>query len=107
MSSLRRDLTDAQWALLDSLIPEPPRRKDSRGRPWRGRREVLDGILFILRTGAAWADLPERYPPYQIESGGPVMPRSKSRATVRSLVSFGSSRYAMPGGRTQASVSRS
>ena len=65
MSSLRRDLTDAQWALLDSLIPEPPRRKDGRGRPWRGRREVLDGILFILRTGAAWADLPERYPPYQ------------------------------------------
>jgi len=47
------------------LIPEPPRRKDGRGRPWRGRREVLDGILFILRTGTAWADLPERYPPYQ------------------------------------------
>jgi len=65
MSSLRRDLTDAQWARLDSLIPEPPRRKDGRGRPWRARREVLDGVLFILRTGAAWADLPERYPPYQ------------------------------------------
>jgi transposase len=48
----------------DSLIPEPQRRKDGRGRPWRGRREVLDGILFILRTVAAWADLPERYPPY-------------------------------------------
>ena len=53
MSSLRRDLTDAQWALLHSLIPEPQRRKDGRGRPLRGRREVLDGILFILRTGAA------------------------------------------------------
>ena len=65
MSFSRRHLTDAQWELLDSLIPEPPRRKDGRGRPWRGRREVLDGILFILRTGAAWADLPERYPPYQ------------------------------------------
>ena len=63
MSSLPRDLTDAQWALLDPLIPEPQRRKDGRGRPWRDRREVLDGILFILRTGAAWADLPERYPP--------------------------------------------
>lgn len=63
--SLQRDLTDAQWALLDPLIPQPLRRKDGRGRPWRGRREVLDGILFILRTGAAWADLPERYPPYQ------------------------------------------
>ena len=60
-----RNLTDSQWAVLDQLIPEPVRRKDGRGRPWRGRREVLDGILFILRTGAAWADLPERYPPYQ------------------------------------------
>jgi transposase len=65
MSTWRRDLTDAQWELLDSLIPEPPRRKDGRGRPWRGRREVLNGILFILRTGAPWADLPERYPLYQ------------------------------------------
>ena len=65
MPSSRRDLTDAQWEFLDSLIPEPPRRRDGRGRPWRGRREVLNGILFILRTGAPWADLPERYPPYQ------------------------------------------
>ncbi len=60
-----RDLTDAQWTLLDPLIPEPKRRKDGRGRPWRDRREVLNGILYILRTGAPWADLPERYPPYQ------------------------------------------
>jgi len=58
-------LPDAQWDLLDLLIPEPPRRKDGRGRPWRGRREVLNGVLYILRTGAAWADLPERYPPSQ------------------------------------------
>jgi len=43
----------------------------------------------------------------EIASGGPVMPRSKSRATVRSLVRVGSSRWPMPGGRTQASVSRS
>ena len=65
MPSSQRDLTDAQWEFLDSLIPEPPRRRDGRGRPWRGRREVLSGILFILRTGAPWADLPDRYPPYQ------------------------------------------
>lgn len=60
-----RDLTDAQWAVLDPLIPEPKRRNDGRGRPWRDRREVLNGILYVLRTGAPWADLPERYPPYQ------------------------------------------
>lgn len=58
-------LTDAQWAILDSLIPEPPRRKDGRGRPWRSRREVLDGILLVLRTGARWSDLRRSYSPYQ------------------------------------------
>ena len=60
-----RDLTDLQWAGLDALIPEPPRRKDGRGRPWKGRRSVLNCILWVLRTGAPWADLPERYPSYQ------------------------------------------
>jgi transposase len=60
-----RDLTDSQWSVLDPLIPEPSRRKDGRGRPWKARRAVLDGILWVLRTGAPWADLPERYPPYQ------------------------------------------
>ena len=60
-----RDLTDAQWAILDPLIPEPERRKDGRGRPWKDRRSVLDGILWVLRTGAPWADLPGRDPSYQ------------------------------------------
>lgn len=59
------DLTDEQWELLEPLIPKPPRRSDGRGRPWRDAREVLNGILWILRTGAPWKDLPERYPPYQ------------------------------------------
>ncbi|HEX7362246.1 MAG TPA: transposase [Bryobacteraceae bacterium] len=60
-----RDLSDEQWEILEPLIPEPQRRKDGRGRPWRDRREVLNGILYILRTGAPWADLPKRHPPYQ------------------------------------------
>lgn len=59
------DVTDEQWAVLEPLIPEPPRRADGRGRPWRDRREVLNGILWILRTGAPWKDLPDRYPSYQ------------------------------------------
>ena len=59
------DLTDEQWTILQPLIPEPPRRPDGRGRPWRDAREVLHGVLWILRTGAPWQDLPERYPPYQ------------------------------------------
>jgi transposase len=59
------DLTDEQWRVLEPLIGEMPQRADKRGRPWRSSREVLNGILWILRTGAQWADLPERYPPYQ------------------------------------------
>lgn len=59
------DLTDEQWKVLEPLIGKLPRRSDGRGLPWRGSREVLNGILWILRTGAHWADLPERYPPYQ------------------------------------------
>lgn len=59
------DLTNEQWELLAPLIPEPLRRPDGKGRPRREPREVLNGILWILRTGAQWADLPERYPPYQ------------------------------------------
>ena len=60
------DLTDEQWEVLEPLIPDPPRRADGRGRrPWRDPRDVLDTILWVLRTGAPWHDLPERYPPYQ------------------------------------------
>lgn len=59
------DLTNEQWKILEPLIPEPPGRADGRGRPRRHPREVLNGILWILRTGAQWADLPKRYPPYQ------------------------------------------
>jgi transposase len=59
------ELTDDQWKLLDPLIPKPRRRRDGRGRPWKSRRSVLNGILWVLRTGAPWADLPDRYPSFQ------------------------------------------
>jgi transposase len=59
------DLTDAQWAILAPLLPTPRVRRDKRGRPWRDPRDVLNGILWILRTGAPWKDLPDRYPSYQ------------------------------------------
>src|SRR6266571_6810877 len=58
------DLTEAQWQVLRPLLT-PKRRPDGRGRPWRDARVVLNGILWVLRTGAQWADLPDRYPPYQ------------------------------------------
>ena len=54
------DLRDKEWEIIEPLLPELP--KAVRGRPWRGNREVLDGILWVLRTGAPWRDLPEKYP---------------------------------------------
>ena len=59
------DLTDEQWRVLEPLFSEPAKRADGRGRPWRGTREVLNGVLWVLRTGAPWRDLPKRYPSYQ------------------------------------------
>lgn len=75
------DLTDEQWKVLEPLIGEMPRRSDGRGRPWRNNRKVLNGILWILRTGAQWADLPERYPPYQT---GPRAPYRRLHARPHS-----------------------
>jgi transposase len=61
----REELSDAQWAILEPLFPQPRKRPDGRGRPRRLNREVLNGILWVLRSGARWQDMPERFPPYQ------------------------------------------
>src|SRR3954452_4075483 len=57
---LRHRLTDQQWELVQDLFPPPART----GRPRRDRREILDAILWILRTGAPWRDLPEELGPW-------------------------------------------
>ena len=59
------DLTDQQWKIVEPILPPDPVREDGRGRPWSDRRKVLEGVLWILRTGAPWKDLPPRYGPYQ------------------------------------------
>jgi len=59
------DLSERQWQVIAPLLPKPKVRRDKRGRPWRDPRDVLNGILWIMRTGAPWYDLPPRYPPYQ------------------------------------------
>jgi transposase len=59
----REELTDEQWSILEPLIPQMVPRPDGRGRPAvHSDRAVMNGILWVLRTGAAWADLPERFP---------------------------------------------
>jgi transposase len=56
------DLTDAQWAILEPLIP-PPR---PGGRPPKHpRRELVNAMLYVLRGGIAWRLLPHEYPPWQ------------------------------------------
>ena len=61
------ELTDEQWEVIEAFIPAREKKAPGRqgGRPWRHARDVLDGVLWVLRTGAPWADLPRRYPPYQ------------------------------------------
>lgn len=54
------DLTDAEWAVLEPLMPP----KYARGRPRdTSLREVVNGILYLLRTGCAWDYLPHDFPP--------------------------------------------
>lgn len=54
----RHELTDEQWNLIIPLIP---RHKAKTGRPPNDPRLMLNGILWILHTGAPWRDLPERF----------------------------------------------
>jgi transposase len=53
-------LTDAAWARIEPLLPG-----HGGGRRWRDHRQVINAILWKLRTGAPWRDLPERYGPWK------------------------------------------
>ncbi len=57
-------LTNEQWNIIEPLLRKPPR-LDKRGKARKNNRDVLEGILWILKTGAQWRELPERYPSYQ------------------------------------------
>lgn len=58
----RHELTDEHWALVEPIVPRNAART---GRPARDRRIVLNGIFWIVHTGAPWRDLPERFGPWQ------------------------------------------
>jgi transposase len=58
----RHELTDEQWALVE---PHVPKSKARTGRPPSDARLMLNGIFWVLATGAPWRDLPERFGPWQ------------------------------------------
>jgi transposase len=62
----RADLSDAQWAVLEPLLP--PGRKRGRPPKWT-KRQLVDGIRWRVRAGAPWRDVPAVYGPWQTVYG--------------------------------------
>jgi len=61
--SANPQLSDEQWSLISDLFPMP--QPDARGgRPLVDSRQCLEGILWVLRSGARWKDLPHSFPSY-------------------------------------------
>ncbi len=57
----RHELTDTQWQVVEPLVPRP----NHMGRPPRDAREMLESMLWLLRAGAPWRDLPVEFGPWQ------------------------------------------
>ena len=62
MGSLRYELSEAQWRRLGPLLPG---RLGTVGRPAEDNRRFVNGVLWVIRSGMRWADLPERYGKYK------------------------------------------
>jgi len=73
----RYDLTDFEWSVIEPLLPNKPS-----GVPRVGPSGVLNGIFWVLRSGAPWADLPERYGPKTILAQ-PLPPLDQGRVWDR------------------------
>ena len=58
----RFELTDAEYARIAPLLPSMARQRGGR---WRDHRQVINGIVFRVRTGVPWRDIPERYGPWK------------------------------------------
>ncbi|MFC0398943.1 transposase [Paraburkholderia rhizosphaerae] len=60
-----RDLTDEEWLRVAPLLPELRPRSELRGRPLANTRAVLNGVLWVMFSGATWSAMPRKYPSYQ------------------------------------------
>jgi Putative transposase of IS4/5 family (DUF4096) len=58
------ELRNEQWAFIEPIIKRSERKKRT-GRPTQDLRMVFEGIIWVLRTGARWKDLPKDFPSYQ------------------------------------------
>ena len=63
LNGLRPELTDEQWSLISDLFPEKQVGPKG-GRPPVSSRACFEGILWILRSGARWKDMPSHFPSY-------------------------------------------
>ncbi len=54
-----RKLSERQWRLIEPLLPRQDFRKG--GRPRADDKKTIEGILWVLRTGAQWNELPGKY----------------------------------------------
>ena len=59
MRMSRHDIPDELWLRIEPMVCPP--RQERRGRPAKDTRLILNGILWILHTGAPWRDLPEEF----------------------------------------------
>ena len=60
------DLTDAQWARLEPLLKEVQGQRHAGGRPRKHElRRVVDAVLYVVKTGCQWRQLPENFPPWK------------------------------------------
>jgi len=59
------DLTDAQWSKLEPLLQMPRGERHAGGRPRKyALRRVVDGLLYVVKTGCQWRQLPTDFPPW-------------------------------------------
>lgn len=63
------DTSDAEWAILEPLVPPAKSGGPKGGRPAWPRRSIVDAILYVVRTGCSWRQLPVDFPPWQTVYG--------------------------------------
>jgi transposase len=77
-----RDINDEEWQRVTPLLPELRPRSELRGRPLANTRSVLNGVLWVMYSGATWSAMPRKYPSYQT-----CHRRFKATKSVKSLYS--------------------